>query len=191
MTRIFDSGASSRICRVASIPLRFGSSMSKRINSGCRARASSIASSPSLASIMVRKSILCRRIVRIVRRKGSDSSTTRSRIGGIAKQSSSKVRGSPKSPTGTQPWRVLQKHGDPFAAQEQSCDCAKNADEYHVLTILPVVHSPIGREDGGEHAKNSACKDARSVEKGIVHANVENRLCLSRSCRSGSHRTNG
>src|SRR5271155_4970614 len=76
---ILDSGESLRMRRAASIPVREGNPISNRIKLGCKSSALRTASAPSEASPMTFSSGFLPSIERMNRRKGSKSSTTRSR----------------------------------------------------------------------------------------------------------------
>ena len=81
--RILAAGATLRICRAASTPLRFGSPMSSKTRSGCSSSLFWTASKPSEHSpIITRSKWICRN-KRTVCRHARESSTIKSRLDSI------------------------------------------------------------------------------------------------------------
>ena len=78
---ILDSRESLRMSRAASIPLSDGSPMSSTIKSGCSSSAFSTALNPSMTLSTIWNSGLFSSVEQMNRRKGSESSTTRTTDG--------------------------------------------------------------------------------------------------------------
>ncbi len=78
--RILKTGAILRICRAASIPLRFGSPMSSKTRSGCNSSLFWTASKPSEHSPIITRSKCFCRSERTARRHARESSTIKIRL---------------------------------------------------------------------------------------------------------------
>jgi len=81
--RILDAGATLRICRAASRPLRFGSPTSSKIRSGCNSSLCWTASKPSEHSPIITRSKCMCSIERIACRHARESSTIKIRLDSI------------------------------------------------------------------------------------------------------------
>ena len=78
--RILEMGATLRICRAASTPLRFGSPMSSKTRSGCNSSLFWTASKPSEHSPIITRSKCFCRSERTARRHARESSTIKIRL---------------------------------------------------------------------------------------------------------------
>jgi hypothetical protein len=78
--RILEAGATLRICRAASTPLRFGSPMSSKTRSGCNSSLFWTASKPSEHSPIITRSKCFCRSERTARRHARESSTIKIRL---------------------------------------------------------------------------------------------------------------
>ena len=81
--RILETGATFRICRAASTPLRFGSPMSSKTRSGCNSSLFWTASKPSEHSPIITRSRCFCRSERTDRRHARESSTIKIRLDSI------------------------------------------------------------------------------------------------------------
>ena len=79
--RILETGATLRICRAASTPLRLGSPMSSKTKSGCNSSLFWTASKPSAHSPIITNSRCFCRSERTARRHAGASSTIKIRLG--------------------------------------------------------------------------------------------------------------
>jgi hypothetical protein len=116
--RILETGATLRICRAASTPLRFGSPMSSKTRSGCNSSLFWTASKPSEHSPIITRSKCFCRSERTARRHARELSTIKIRLRRLEVESNLNMvphgeileklfHRSQRSPSGTVCWRNL------------------------------------------------------------------------------------